>query len=135
MELTKKRQAEIQAYVDELQPILRLTDWKIDVRTDHIENDSILASITCTYGQRHANLRVSDDFGDHSLVDQRIALVHELLHCHLNRIRVSALNTFTRLGHDAYEVAKAQIGDEIEYATDAIAQALAPLCPLPPWGN
>lgn len=132
--LTKKRRSEIQLYVDQLRTLMALIDWQVTVELEGpVDAPDALAQIFCTYGQRSARISVAENFDDHTLREQRIALVHELLHCHLNRIRVSSINTFARLGNDPYEIAKSQIQDEIEYATDSIAQGLAPLCPLPPW--
>lgn len=131
--LTKRRHREILEYIVLLRQHLMLNDWNLGLDRDFLSDNALLAAITCTYGQRHARIQIASDFDDHPLAQQRMALVHELLHCHMNRLRVSMVNTFNLLGREAYEMGKSQLGDEVEYATDSIAQALAPKCPLPAW--
>ena len=133
--LTKKRQAEIQAYVDLLKPILVLRDWKIMVEHNGAEGDDNAASIRCIYGTRHAYINIGESFDDHTVEQQRHVLVHELIHAHLNRIKGAVINVLNQVGRTEYEVGKAQLVDECEYATDSLADALAPLCPMPKWDS
>ena len=86
MALTKKHRVEIQTYVDELRTHLCLIDWKIIVEAEFGDED-VAAQIRCIYGTRHAFLSVGVSFDDHSLKQQRHVIVHELLHCHLNRVK------------------------------------------------
>ena len=132
MVLTKKHRAEIQTYVDDLRTHVALLDWKIIVEAEFGDED-VAAQIRCIYGTRHAFLSVGVSFDDHSLKQQRHVIVHELLHCHLNRVKGSVINVLNQMGREVYEVGKAQLVDEAEYAVDSIADALAPKCPMPPW--
>lgn len=131
--LTKKRRAEIQAYVDVLQPILALRDWKLTVESDDSPNEGDAAAIRCIYGTRHAFINIGVSFDEHPIEQQRHVLVHELLHAHMNRIKGAVINVLNQVGRTEYEVGKAQMVDEVEYAVDSITDALAPLCPLPTW--
>jgi len=118
MGLTKKHRTKIQVYVDELRSHIALLDWRIIVEEEFDVDDSNAASIRCIYGTRHAFLSISETFDEHTIEQQRQFLVHELLHCHLNRIKVSMINTFNELGREAFEQGKAQLIDEVEYAVD-----------------
>ena len=131
--LTKKRQTEIQTYVDVLQPILCLRDWKLTVANEPVEDENDAATIRCIYGTHHAYINIGVSFDDHTPEQQRHLLVHELIHPHLNRIKGAVINVLNQGGRTEYEVGKAQLVDECEYATDSLADALAPFCPLPQW--
>jgi len=63
---------------------------------------------------------------------QRQTLVHELVHCHLERVRLSSLNWTGPLGKKATQMAVDEVHDHIEFAVDAIATAWAETLPLPP---
>ncbi len=131
--MNKKRTAEIQAYVDQLRPILRLADWEVSVDGSVPDDDDTQAHISVTYGRKNAVIGLAVDFDERSRDGQRHTLVHELLHCHLDRIRIGFINHHRRFDDIGWDTARQSAIDEIEWATDALADAMAPLCPLPPW--
>jgi hypothetical protein len=112
---------------------LGLRDWVVEVSDDPCEEGSY-ATVTCTSGARHATVKLAADFHDEPLPLQRQVLVHELLHCHLD-----ALSSIVTEDLDG-QVAPAVLGvvsssfeRQLEFATDAIAVAIAPSFPLPTW--
>lgn len=112
-----------QPYVRHLADLLRLRDWTIEVSGDAAPADSV-AMIHLTNGRRHAILDLSDAFlADPDPASQRHTIVHELVHCHFEPAHVIA----KALGDGRYD-------DFLllyEYGTDAMADAVAPLLPLP----
>lgn len=131
--MNQQRIAKIQAYVDQLRPILRLADWEIVVSDDRPDDENALAEIQITYGRKNARLGLKADWDERSLESQRHTLVHELIHCHLDPIRIAFTNHHRRFDDMGWAEARAGMIDEMEWATDGLADALAPLVPLPPW--
>ena len=74
-------------------------------------------------GRKYANLRLGECFLVDAAEEQRHTIVHELLHCHLGPM--------TRMieAHDGMPPA-AMLA--LEYCVDGLADAIAPLLPLPP---
>lgn len=90
--------------------------------------------VTCVYGQRHAVIRLCQDFASLSPTDQRKVLVHELLHCHLDRIAVPfrADNVVGRaIGDISRDILEEQVREAIEHAVDAIAREVCIHYPFP----
>lgn len=121
------------AYVAALAPLLKLSDWSIEVSRMPCEADAV-ASIEPLYGQKRAILRLGPAFLSQSLEDQRQTVAHELIHCHLFAATelVRRTNDYA-LTEQGAEVAWVGFMSEVEYATDGLADAIAPFLPLP-WG-
>lgn len=131
--MTDAQHAAYQTYLRQLADLLGLKDWEIVLKREPDANEDAAASITCTYGQKHAFVWVGPAFFSEFDVDyRRRTLIHELIHCHLNPIQEVVGNLAGRIGGDAYDVVRGCHHDAIEYATDGIARAIAPLLPLPP---
>ena len=109
-------------YVRQLADILRLKDWRIQVLED-LPPENALASCAPVEGRKYANLRLGECFLVDAAEEQRHTIVHELLHCHLGPM--------TRMieAHDGMPPA-AMLA--LEYCVDGLADAIAPLLPLPP---
>jgi hypothetical protein len=110
-------------YVRQLADLLRLRDWRIDVYEDAPAEPTAIASCAPVEGRKYAVIRLGESFLTDPPDDQRQTITHELLHCHLGpMVRMIEV-------HDGLPPA-AKIA--MEYCVDGLADAIAPLLPLPP---
>jgi hypothetical protein len=110
-------------YVRQIADTLHLKDWEILISPQAPAGDETIASIQPIYGRKSALLRLSDGFLTDSATDQRHTLVHELIHCHAAPLQ-------RLLESEEHMTAGAR--QAIEYCVDGLADAIAPLLPLPP---
>jgi hypothetical protein len=110
-------------YVRALADLLHLKDWEILISPQAPAGDDAIASIQPIYGRKSALLRLSEGFLTDSGPEQRHTLVHELVHCHLAHLQ-------RLLESEQHDTAGARLA--IEYCVDGLADAVAPLLPLPP---
>ena len=95
------------------------------------EGETAAASFEGTYGRYCGVIRVNKHFDHYAPEDQRVYIVHELLHAHTEAVR-----EFTRsalagtMGREAYEVFMAGYRQQDERFTDALATSIAPKFPL-----
>ncbi len=110
-------------YVRQLADTLRLRDWRIEVYEDAPADSTATASVCPVNGRKYAVVRFGESFLTDEPADQRHTIVHELLHCHLGPMcrMIEA--------HDGLPPA-ANLA--MEYCVDGLADAIAPLLPLPP---
>lgn len=120
-------QGDLERYVRQLADLCGLRDWKVTLEDEH-PGDGCLGSCECVYGRKVANIRLAEHDAIESL---RHTIVHELLHPHLDPIRLPIENIRSTLGDPLYNVTHNGMVDAVEYATDAIASILAPMLPLP----
>lgn len=123
--MTDPRRQAFAPYFRDLADRLRLRDWTIVVKDGVPADADALASCECVYGRKRAAIRLSDDFLDDAPEDQRHTAVHELLHCHLDDAYYFAAN---RMGTEAEKEAHNRF---TEKAIDGLADAIAPMMPLP----
>lgn len=114
-------------YIRKLADLCGLKDWKVTLEDEH-PGDGNLGACECVYGRKVARVRIAE----HDTIEElRHTIVHELLHCHLDPCRLPIENIRNTLGQSLYDVTHGAFVDFIEYGTDAIASAWAPLLPLP----
>jgi hypothetical protein len=123
---------EFERYVRERADDLGLRDWDISVEYAEEPNDSELARVVRTYGRRAAIVTFVDSFWDESPDERRCVVIHELVHCHLDGPASVVRDMGQQLGHFVQSVLMDNHVREIELATDAIAEAIAPLYPPVP---
>lgn len=103
-----------------------LRDWAFNLRWSYYdENDEALAAVKVVEGQKRATVWLSKDFNDFPEPQQRHALIHELIHCHLNPIQELMWSTASLMGQPAHTLLREALQREIELATDAIASEWA----------
>ena len=109
-------------YVRQLADTLRLKDWRIQVLED-LPPENALASCCPISGRKYADIRLGESFLIDTAAEQRHTIIHELLHCHFGPM--------SRMieAHDGMPPA-AMLA--MEYCVDGLADAIAPLLPLPP---
>lgn len=129
----------LQAYVRDLADRLGLRDWTIRIDKEPA-SDGACAEIQCLSGQKRAILALGKNFYTPEDCDtageiadwQRHTLVHELVHCHLASARQSVEDALDALAKPkASDAVFVSIDLQLEYATDAVADVVAPLMPLP----
>jgi hypothetical protein len=120
-------------YVRACADVMGLKDWRIQINLEPPEDDGATAAIAPVYGRRYAELRFCEDFNERMPTEQRQTVAHELIHCHLDELD-TVLNTDTLtdiMGKPAFHLLHAHHHTALENATDALAEAIAPMLPLP----
>ena len=118
-------------YVRLLASRMGLGDWKITMGKALPADGPDLARIDISYGRKRAVLHLSLGVKEIARVDQRHTLVHELIHCYLEPVRLASLNWTSQLGAKAAQMAVESVHYNVEFAVDAMATAWAPCLPLP----
>lgn len=126
-EWTARRRKVVLEHVQVLAPTLRLADWDIRLDFDNPASEDSDAQIFRNDGQKRATVRFGPAFLTLSADDQRQTLVHELVHCHLFALHEVAAAAFKLLPEPARELAATLMNDQVELATDGLADAIAPL--------
>lgn len=135
--------ARMQRYVDQLRPLMGLSDWKIEIvdalTSEMLEEmeedpDEYSAWISPAHGARYAALWLSIDFYIHTDSEQRQVIVHELLHCHHYPEEDLVMDELGRwMAPGQHMVIKRWWTQANEYAVDAVAHAWAPRLPEVQW--
>lgn len=118
------------AYIVHLRDLLKLSEWRVFLSNALPDGPDAHAQIECTYGRRSATIRVCHDWEQSTPEDQRNAITHELLHCYFTPIQ-SVMNRAGEVFGDQASIVSAYHLEQMEYAIDGIATAIAPLLPLP----
>lgn len=120
-------------YLRSVADAIGLRDWDLLLKHDPPLDEEVLASVSATYGRRHATVRVCLEFRELTATEQRMAIVHELVHCHhatlghiLNRSLKEALG-------NAGELLMVAVNAEFEHLVDAIASEWATRMPFIEW--
>lgn len=124
------RYAALETYVAACLPVLNLGNWKVTILTDVAPEDRY-ADIEPNDQAQTANLRVGNLFWAQKPEEQRLTIVHELIHLHLCRLDQTVDRLEPVLGSAAWAPWAAVYEDVYERATDAIAEMLAPQVDLP----
>ena len=125
---------EIEEYLQELSVVLRLQDWEIVLVEEYSQNPDCVAEIRVTYDRKTASIRLAEDFMNYDSYEQTHALTHELMHCHFGPQMQLVDETLAKtMGQEAFTIFRGAFVSTIEYATDAAADALAPLVPQLEW--
>jgi hypothetical protein len=144
LELKRREQVAVMEWTRSVANRIGLRDWTLHFDWDHDAGHDLPeghyaegcegASIQTIYGRRHAVLRLGDGFREYAPDKQRQYLVHELVHCHVNRL-LDFVDTDLKgiLGRPTWDLLSAAFERELEYAVDALADVLAPQQPLIPW--
>lgn len=132
---TKRQRKILGEYVRWMANELELRDWAITVAYDPPADEDAIAQIRCTYGRKHATIRLCQDWFERSIEEQRCTIAHELLHCHLSGIEWQFNNLSGHVSGDLFSVMWGGLKDQIEFGVDAMADAVAKHLPLPIYGK
>lgn len=120
-------------YLREAADELGLRDWHLLLKHEPPLDDEVLAEVRTTYGRKHATIRVCLEFRELSSDEQRMVIIHELVHCHhatLGHIVRRALKDTLGTSGELLLVA---VDAEFEHMVDAIATEWATRLPHVPW--
>ena len=111
-----------------------LRDWTLVLKKEPLD-DSEGAWAYCEPldGEKHATIRVCKEFRTEPADIQRMAVVHELIHCHMASIQFFARNDLSEALGTAGSLLKKSVERDIEYAVDGIAVAWAEKFPHIEW--
>jgi hypothetical protein len=109
-------------YLRQIADLLRLRDWRLVILEELPPADAI-ASCAPVEGRKYAVLRFGESFLADTPEEQRHTIAHELLHCHLGPMCRMI---------EAHEGMPPAARLAMEYCVDGLADAVAPLLPLPP---
>lgn len=128
--MTRKRFDQIGRYIRDTANLLGLYDWRLKLAEQPSTDEDNLAEIAITYGRRRATITLCKDFASQHAEDQQIAIVHELLHIHLDpTFSLLCQSVPTLVGQAAWSVLQEAQREREEHVVDAIATAISPLLP------
>lgn len=103
-----------------------LRDWAFNLRwTYYDQDDEAMAAVKVVRGQKRATVFLAKDFADFPEPQQRHALIHELLHCHMDSLEQLVWSLAHSMGDAAHSVFRNNFHDQIELVVDAIASEWA----------
>jgi len=111
-------------YIRQIADLYGLKDWLFDVDNDSPTDKNANASVFIPLGRRYCWIRLAQEFLDETPEEQRLCIVHELTHCHINML---------------YGMSKDFMGEDkrgilttlMELGVDSISVAIAKFFPLP----
>lgn len=112
---------------------LGLKDWYLVLKHEPPGSDDALAEIAVVKYRRFAHIRVCIEFRDLTTWEQTNAVIHELMHCHLQAIPQILRETLPgQLGGATSHAILEAVHAEEERICDALATALTdPAGPIP----
>ena len=122
-------------YVAVLQPLLRLTQWEIDVQFQYPDSEEALAESQVVRGRWVAMIRFNDKHFLNSPEEQRDTVVHELLHVVTAHERRVVWEMYECPLPGDKSLAWKAFDFEQEMVMDHLATVLGPHLPLPPTGQ
>ncbi len=124
--LSESQRAYIEAWLRSAADRLALRDWRIRVSA-YIAHDQALASSFIRDRADESEIAVGRDFAQRSPDDQRVSLVHELLHPHFHRVSRLAFELIEdELGRRTEAVIQVAVRSAEELTIERLARALAP---------
>jgi hypothetical protein len=127
--MSRKQHKNLAQYIQRMAATLGLREWKIKLMDEHTAEDGdsdALATISSVPGRHYAEIRVAKDFNSFSYQDKKTALIHELVHCHQQRLLLWADDTLREvLGTVGYEIFNAAYRDNYEHMVDDLAVVFA----------
>lgn len=131
--MTRKRFDQLGVYIRDTANLLGLYDWRLKLAYEQPDDDDAMAEVKVTFGRRVATIYLCRDFTELSLQDQQHAIVHELLHIHLDPTFSLLSTTLPDLvGQPTWSVVQTAQREREEHAVDALATAISPLLPRLP---
>lgn len=133
----KKKYRKLGRYIRVVANQMGLRDWYFELVPEAPNvpdrEDGAITAGSCEplYGRKRARLRFPESFFDETPQDQRVIVVHELLHCHFVPIQWSVQNVSGLIPGEAWHVYSASVSDEMEKHVDAVSTAWAETLPLP----
>lgn len=119
-------------YARPLADDLGLRDWTLTIqRTDEDESrqgSEVIATCYPTYGRKHAEITLHPPFWALTPEDQKHALIHEFIHCHLAALQHQVEHDLKdHFSDSAYAAFFDSFRRNLEYAIDGLAAEIARL--------
>lgn len=121
----------VRAYVRDLLPLLRLSHWEIEVQDQPPQNEQADANCWTSNNCYVAKLRFSDRHFAATASEQRVTVVHELLHIVTSEWECACRDIIDGLDPTAQMWARERYERSMERAIDMLSRILAVALPLP----
>lgn len=129
--MTKKQHDNIGAYIAKMASTLGLLHWKLKLSDEFCEedgNEDALATLSVLPGRHYGVIRIAKDFNKYDHSEKKQAIIHELVHCHQQRLLLWADDTLKEaLGLVPYEIFWAAYRDNFEHMVDDLSVVFADL--------
>jgi hypothetical protein len=114
---------------------LGLRHWVVEVDHEPTEGDA-LAEVRLALERRRMRVRYAVEFDQADEEEQRLAVCHEVLHCH-HRDLFQTVEAGVRdeLGGAAFRLFIGSVRRDLERMVDALSEVVAPTVPLPSNGD
>lgn len=138
----KKRDRKVLCrYCRDIADKLELRDWWVSTRIgdvggpqDRYDAKRWGASSESVPGQKHVKLAFSEDCRGWDTRELRQTVAHELIHAHLApMVEMTRVDLAPHLSNQAHLLFDAAFTRHLEFAVDALADAVAPSLPLIEW--
>jgi hypothetical protein len=128
----KRDRRELQEYVRGIADRLELKDWKFQLATANLKNQC--AKHHYVYGRKVARIVFHKTIRKEDPEELRQTLCHELIHTHLVGVWDMIIRDIGgSLESETYDIMIEGFRRQMEYAVDALADAIAPHMPLIEW--
>ena len=134
MSASKAQRAYLATYIRTLADGLGLRDWRFHVEKAKRPGASpgATAASYIRWNDDHSAVWFSDEALEGSAEDLRETVIHELLHCHMERVDVLVIDALKRyVPRDTWRTFSSAWSRESERRIDRIAWAIAEHFPLP----
>lgn len=132
--MSDKRKDQVVEYVTRLQDALGLASWDIAISDDPADEDDLISASIARLGEWVTWRFNWKAFFDDDPERQREAIVHELVHLHLQHTYADMLDSIERgMTNDAWQHMEPQLRRSYERTTDRLATVIAPKYDLPAW--
>ncbi len=139
--MRKRDRKALRSYCRDLADKLELRDWWVSTRVgdvggsqDRYDGKTWGASSESVPGQKHVKLTFDPDCRNWDRRDLRQTVAHELIHAHLApMVEMTRVDLAPHLGQQAYELYDAAFTRHLEFAVDALADAVTEHLPLIDW--
>jgi hypothetical protein len=120
-------------YIRDVADRIGLRDWQFDLARDVVPEKNRIAQVEVWGDSVTATMWIGESFWKYGPRMQREVVVHELIHCHTDRLYRRARDVARNLGREAYMIALDSFDQQHEFAVDGIAAAWARMLPFIDW--
>lgn len=139
--MKKRDRKALGRYCREIADKLELRDYWVSTRIgdvggpqDRYDGKTWGASSESIPGQKHVKLAFSEDCRGWSRENLRQTVAHELIHAHLApMVEMERVDLSGHLSNEAHALFDASFTRHLEFAVEALADAVAPHLPLIDW--
>lgn len=134
--MSKRDCQRLQSYVNKIKAMLGLSEWEVVVNQEPCQEGNV-ASISWLWGRKYATLNVAKTFVTEAPRGYiRSTVIHELFHC-VHAVPQDQIDKVLKgvTKKDTHQTFRHAWWQAHEYAIDGLAEAIAPLFPLPAFGG